>query len=641
MQSVLGMFINTLPLRVRLRGLNAEELVHEVHGELADLLRYEQSPLLVAQRCSGIPGSGPLFTSILNCRRRSAESARQLGESVTVSAPTDEERTNYPVVMSVDDWGERFTLTAQTDRRIDPGRVADHLTTALRSLVAALEDGSEQALFEETGRTAPEIGSDACREYQPPEGKAERMIAEIWQAMLGVERIGRQDDFFERGGHSLLVVKTVSRMNQVFGTALRVSDVYRAPTVRDLASRIQGRAPIDSQIMSRDAPLGPEIRGAPGSRCEQERNVLLTGATGFVGRFLLAQLLTETDAVIHCLVRGPSSQHAMSRLRETLVRWSLWRDEFESRIVALAGDAGLPDLGADPAVYGELCERMDGIYHAATSMNHLETYAMSRPTNVEGTREILRLATRGRPKLVNYISTLSVFSSAGVAAARVVDEGSSIDGEIHSSFAGYAASKWVGERMIHVAGERGVMCNVFRLGLVWADTQQGRYDELQREYRVLKTCLLSGIGIEGYRYTMPPTPVDYVARAVVHLARQHPEGRGIFHISSCTQEIDDLFRRCNEIAGTALEIVPRSMWLSEVKRFHATGRSLPALPLIEAMSDMSGESLGVEHAGVDSVLTRIDCSRTHRELERAAIVAPALDDALLGLQIENMRKSLR
>jgi len=382
--------------------------------------------------------------------------------------------------------------------------------------------------------------------------------------------------------------------------------------------------------------LGSEIRGVFGSRCDAERRVLVTGATGFVGRFLVAQLLTDTDAVIHCLVRGQSSRDAMSRITETLVRWNLWRDEFEGRIVAVAGDASLPNLGVEPVSYSELCERIDSIYHAATSMNHLETYAMSKPTNVEGTREILRLATRDRPKLVNYVSTLSVFSSSNVAAARVVDEESSIDDEIHSSFSGYAASKWVGERMIHAAVARGVMCNVFRLGLVWADTQQGRYDELQREYRILKTCLLLGIGIDKYRYIMPPTPVDYVARAVVHLARTHPEGRGVFHISSCIQEIDDIFRRSNEIAGTGLEIVSRSAWISEVKRLQSTGRSLPVLPLIEAMSDMSDESLGIAHPGADSVLTRIDCAKTHRELECAAIVAPALNDALLRLQIENM-----
>jgi len=94
------------------------------------------------------------------------------------------------------------------------------------------------------------------------------------------------------------------------------------------------------------------------------------------------------------------------------------------------------------------------------------------------------------------------------------------------------------------ADERGIPCNIFRLGLVWADTQQGRYDELQREYRIFKSCLLSGYGIRDYKYEMTPTPVDYVARAVVFLANRHCEGRGIFHIALSSQ----MARACSNAA---------------------------------------------------------------------------------------------
>ena len=69
-------------------------------------------------------------------------------------------------------------------------------------------------------------------------------------------------------------------------------------------------------------------------------------------------------------------------------------------------------------------------------------------------------------------------------------EPSSIDHERHLHSRGYAASKWVGEKLLLTAGERGIPCNIFGWGLVWADSQQGRYDELQREYRIIKSCLL-------------------------------------------------------------------------------------------------------------------------------------------------------
>src|SRR6202011_2169482 len=125
--------------------------------------------------------------------------------------------------------------------------------------------------------------------------------------------------------------------------------------------------------------------------------------------------------------------------------------------------------------------------------------------------------------------------------------------ERHLTSHGYAAGKWVGEKIFKTASERGIPCNIFRLGLVWPDTEQGRYDELQHDYRLFKSCLLSGLGIENYRPEMPPTPVDYVARAIAFLANRYCDGHGIFHISSSNQMVGGMFERVNEVLGTALK----------------------------------------------------------------------------------------
>src|SRR5690606_30459319 len=166
--------------------------------------------------------------------------------------------------------------------------------------------------------------------------------------------------------------------------------------------------------------------------------------------------------------------------------------------------------------------------------NHLETYAMAKAANVDSVREVLAFATQDRPKLVNYVSTLGVFAASALEPLRVVDERTPIDHEKHWKTSGYTASKWVAEKIFMEAARRGIACNIFRLGLVWADTQLGRFDELQHVYRVLKTCLLSGCGIENYYYPMPPTPVDYVPRAILRLARRPRRQPGIFHPSSTT-----------------------------------------------------------------------------------------------------------
>jgi amino acid adenylation domain-containing protein/thioester reductase-like protein len=484
---------------------------------------------------------------------------------------------------------------------------------------------------------APDFTDCASQQYVSPQGKVEEVIASIWGELLEVGRVGRGDNFFEIGGHSLLVLKALFKINQAFGSALEVTDVYQNPTIRELAARVGGRTIEDDYVdLAQESVLDDEIRPGPVSGCTPERAILLTGGTGFVGRFLMAQLLRDTDATLYCLVRARSAEQASFRLRTTLAKWDLWRDEFEPRIVPIAGDLRVPRLGIDESTYARLCDCIDSIYHCGTSMNHLETYAMAKAANVDAVRELLKLATRGRLKRLHYLSTLGVFNSRGQQAGRVVDELSSIDQEKHLISRGYVASKWVGEKLVMTARERGIPCNIFRIGFVWVDSQRGRYDELQRGYRILKSSLLSGYGIESFRHHSPPTPVDYVARAVTFLARKHGNGSGVFHISSLNDMTEGLFERLNRIADQPLALLPHYDWICEMRQLHQEGRSLPIVPLIESAFAMDSESFGELQVRMESENAPFDCSRTRRELEAAGIVAPELDDELLRVCIESM-----
>lgn len=485
--------------------------------------------------------------------------------------------------------------------------------------------------------SAPQLGDYATREYEEPRGEVEESLARIWQELLQVSQVGRRENFFELGGHSLLAVKSLLNINEACGCRLTVADIYKNPTLCDLAARIGGAAKEDELVdLSREAALDDSVVARPGFRRVRAQHILLTGATGFVGRFLLVQLLRDTDAIIYCLVRARSKQQAFSRVKTTLLKWDLWRQEFERRIVAIPGDLALPRLGVDESDFQMLARAVDSIYHCATSMNHLETYAMAKPANVEAVREVLKLATEHKSKVINYISSLSVFRSSATDAPRVVHEHSSIDNEQHSSSRGYVASKWVAEKIIMTAAERGIPCNIFRVGLVWADAQAGRYDELQQAYRVFKSCLMSGYGIRHYRYQMAPTPVDYVARAIVFLANRHGDGQGVFHISSSRQMSEGVFERCNEVAGTSLVLLSYYEWIGEIKRLHQAGRSLPAVPLIEFAFFMDAEAFDEHQRRTPSANLTFDCARTHQELESAGIVAPALNDDLLRIYVKSM-----
>lgn len=148
MQDMLGPFINTLPLRLRLAGVTATELIEQTHRELSALSNFEQAPLTLAQRCSGVGSVAPLFTALLNYRRGGGLADRE-GESAIAAGIAKVARgevwLNYPVTMIVDAIGEGFALTAQTDRRIDPQRVTAYLHAALKSLVQALDQAPQTA----------------------------------------------------------------------------------------------------------------------------------------------------------------------------------------------------------------------------------------------------------------------------------------------------------------------------------------------------------------------------------------------------------------------------------------------------------------------------------------------------------------
>lgn len=138
-EDMLGVFINTLPLRVKLDGLDAMALVRQVHASLSALLPYEQASLALAERCSGISGDAPLFSAIMNFRHTvpSSEDGR-LASNPDVKVLALKGRTNFPFNLSVDDVGDLFRLDAQVDQSIGAERILDYVQAALASLTEAL-----------------------------------------------------------------------------------------------------------------------------------------------------------------------------------------------------------------------------------------------------------------------------------------------------------------------------------------------------------------------------------------------------------------------------------------------------------------------------------------------------------------------
>ncbi|KAF9194260.1 hypothetical protein BGZ49_003177, partial [Haplosporangium sp. Z 27] len=138
----LGLFINTLPIRVNIEGASVLDSARKVHADLLELLEHEHASLAVAQRCSGVPPRVPLFSSMLNYRHNSTpvRNRRRIDGIETI---TGQERTNYPVGMAVEDSGSSLGLTAKVVQPYEPSRICGYMEQALHNLAESLERSSD------------------------------------------------------------------------------------------------------------------------------------------------------------------------------------------------------------------------------------------------------------------------------------------------------------------------------------------------------------------------------------------------------------------------------------------------------------------------------------------------------------------
>ncbi|MEV5838185.1 amino acid adenylation domain-containing protein [Nocardia sp. NPDC052112] len=387
------------------------------------------------------------------------------------------------------------------------------------------------------------------REYVAPATDTEHAVAEVFAEVLGIARAGAEDDFFDLGGTSLLAFTLQRALAGRLGIDVPMAALFTAPTVRGLATRLdnpdESVAAVpgaDLATITTDAVLEPEIDGAgrAPARVEAPRNVLLTGATGFVGVHLLRELLSSTEATVWCLVRGDDSERAYKRIRDAMQLYRIWDDAYQGRIVAVAGDLAAPGLGLDRSDYARLAEQIDTVYHNGARVNHIEPYARLRAANVSGTREVLRLATTGRIKPVHFVSTVNAVIPNAPAPDFVGREDAQLRVD-EVSQNGYVASKWVAEQLIRQAGARGVPVSIYRPGTVCGDPRVGVNSVDDSFWNMIRAAAILGLAPEVGDATMSLVPVNYVVGAIVALAEQPPAGAAYHLVNTRPVAIGDIF----------------------------------------------------------------------------------------------------
>lgn len=374
-----------------------------------------------------------------------------------------------------------------------------------------------------------------------PRDWVERAIAAVWSQLLEIEDIGVHDDFFELGGHSLLIARVVYRLKEEHDIDLPSRAMYESPTVAQLA-RIARQAQDADDVegicydpeldLNVEAALDEAIRpdAPPVDTSRPAREVFLTGGTGFVGGYLLAELLNETEADITCLVRARDVAHGRQRLRQNLVEHAIPESVFDRRVQVVVGDLTKPRLGLDEWTFDRLGERMDVVYHNGAKVDHVRGYHDMKPANVFGTQEAFRLTCHRRLKPFHFISTLGAIDPRVHLQAGEIDETTPV-GPLHTLANGYMQSKCVSEQMANVARERGIPTTIYRLGAVTGDSRNGYCDPTDWTYSGLRSVIEIGMA-DNLNPDMSIVPVNFVAEAIVALATAPGTTGRIFNVTN-------------------------------------------------------------------------------------------------------------
>ncbi len=467
----------------------------------------------------------------------------------------------------------------------------------------------------------------SSEELAPPAADAtplERLVLGVWEEVLGCSGLAAQDDFFDLGGQSLQCIQVANRLGVALGREIPVALLFRHPSAAALAQALEHGSVLPSQSpglspeMLADAVLPAELvpplshAAAPRS---SPRQILLTGATGFVGAHLLLQLLRQTEARIVCTVRARDEAHALERLRAALAAQQLPVSELTQRVLALPADLSRPSLGLDAFRFSGLAAECDAVFHNAAVVSVVREYSSLRAVNVLATRELLRLAAAVRPKPFHYVSTLAVAPQAHLSPHVPEDFLPSHPGLLD----GYQQSKWVAERLVQQASERGLPISVFRLGRVVSAPDSASVNTQDLFWRILLAGVPAG-ALPLLDVGEIWTPVDYVARALARLSLSDSSGP-VFNLAPHPEvRLPELFRWVRDY-GYPVQLCPVPEWLARVSASPGSAEHRATLAFFEMRSGSSSEaSFG---------LGPIRSERLAQALADSGISCPPVDRSLL------------
>lgn len=375
--------------------------------------------------------------------------------------------------------------------------------------------------------------------------ETQRSVATQWAEIIpgiNAKSIALENDFFDLGGHSLLAQQMLLVVRKSLDVNVPISALYESPTLAGFTAQVE-KLQAGGQVGDAEEQTNPayarsldELKAElaksyqtsePSTmRARTHPTVFLTGATGFLGAYLIKDVLERTSRALRLIahVRGASDpEAALARLRRSLEGYGLWKDEWAERLTCVVGDLGKPQLGIEDGAWKALADTVDVVIHNGATVHWVKRYQDMMAANVRSTMDAMRLCNEGRPKIFTFVSSTSVLdtdyyvdlSSKAVSTGQgALSEEDDLMGSRTGLGTGYGQTKWVSEQLVREAGRRGLCGSVIRPGYILGDSETGMSITDDFLIRILKGCLQLGVRPRIVN-TVNSVPVNHVARVVV------------------------------------------------------------------------------------------------------------------------------
>ena len=405
---------------------------------------------------------------------------------------------------------------------------------------------------------------------RPPESEVEEQLLALWADLLEMPAadISTDESFFNLGGHSILLSQMLLGIREQFDCGIPINRFIEAPTLLTLAALIDnGGASTSASTVSpralRDANPDFDLSVLPINRLGDVHKVVITGANGFLGVHVVEALLGWGASEIACLVREGGGQSAAERFAEALRENRLEHLDL-SKVTVYAADITQPLLGLSAEVYERLDREYGALVHSAANVNHVQDYETLIKDNVEPIFECLRLCEGRSKKIFNFVSTLSACSAVD-PAGNALEQPAAATPPIYIKN-GYNLSKWVAERVLQSARDKGVWVNIYRPGNIAFNSVTGVCQpHKNRLMLMLKGSMQLG-QVPTFDMNFDLMPVDFLARFIGFHASRYQANHAVFNLHNPEPLSWSGYVAAFREAGREFEMVSVAQWQQQLNR---------------------------------------------------------------------------